>query len=66
MPLEQAFYDQPGLRLDLDNNIVRVPVALSLGEAVTKPHLCQRPVDRLGHDGLSGVNDGLNLNVTPI
>ena len=53
--------------MDMDNNIVRVAVALRLGAAVTKPHLCQRPVDRLGHEGLSGVkSDGLSLNVTLI
>ena len=44
------------LGLQLDNDSVRVAVALRLGAAVCEPHpcqLCQRPVDRLGHHGLS-------------
>ena len=44
------------LGLHLDNDTVRVAVALRLGAEICEPHichLCQRPVDRLGHHGLS-------------
>ena len=44
----------PGLHLD--NDTVRVAVALRLGAVVCELQqcrLCRRPVDRLGHHGLS-------------
>ena len=44
------------LGLHLDEDTIRVAVALRLGSAVCEPHPCQRcqhPVDRLGHHGLS-------------
>ena len=46
------------LGLHLDDETVRVAVALRLGAAVCEPHpcqLCQCPVDRQGHHGLSCV-----------
>ena len=44
------------LGLHLDDETVRIAVALRLGSVVCQPHSCQRchrPVDRLGHHGLS-------------
>ena len=46
----------PNLGLHLDDETVRVAVALRLGAAVCEPHRCRScnfPVDRLGHHGLS-------------
>ena len=46
----------PSLGLHLDDETIRIAVALRLGLAICEPHqckLCGRPVDRLGHHGLS-------------
>ena len=57
----------PSLGLHLDEESVRVAVALRLGAAVCEQHrcrLCGRQVDKLGHHGLSCVKSAGRLTLT--
>lgn len=54
----------PSLGLHLDDEVVRVAVALRLGAPICEPHRCyhcDHPVDQLGHHGLSCIKSAGRL-----